>query len=175
MKVLVVVMFSIFAGATVKAETINSRSGEVYVGLEAVNEHLTGNKCFITINSVAAFAEKGMHCHKVGFQFATNRLDVPKDFLSVESRITNYHRAEYPKVKTCALNIDGTSSGDEIYAEDTSRLYNQIFGGMHTSGGVRYDYFLTFAPNSKLPVRARMHIMETFQERDVECVRLEKM
>lgn len=149
--------------------------GQIYMGQEAVNERLTGNNCFITVQRVEPFAEKGLHCNSIDFLFASERPDVPKDTLRVDSRVTNYHRAEYPKVRTCAVNVDGTTSGDEIYGQDTTALYNQIFGGAMTTGGVSYDYFLTLSPRTKEVARARVHIRDSSTEKDVDCVRLEKM
>jgi hypothetical protein len=161
--------------AQANASTQNLRAGQVYMGKEAVNEHLTGNNCFITIQRVEPFLEKGLHCHSAEFLFATVREDVPKGTLRVDSRVTNYHRPEFPKVRTCAMNVNGTTSGDEIYGDDTSVLYNQIFGGSMKEGGTQYDYFLTLAPDTREAVRARVHIQETLTERDVDCVRLKKM
>lgn len=157
------------------AATQNLRVGEVYIGQETYNEHLTGNKCYITIRDVQPFPEKGLHCHIVDFQFSSIRPDIPKDFLRVDSRVTNYHRPEFPQLRTCAMNVNGTTSGPEIYAEDTSALYNQIFGGSHTDGGTRYDYFLTLGSVEKIAARARVHVVKAFSEYDVDCVNLERM
>lgn len=157
------------------ASTQHLKAGQIYMGKEAVNERLTGNNCFITIQRVEPFSEKGLNCHSAYFLFAADRTDVPKDTLRVDSRITNYHRAEYPKLRTCAMNVDGTTSGDDIYGSETESLYNQIFGGSMKEGGAQYDYFLTLSPSTKEAVRARIHIQHSMTEKDVDCVRLEKM
>lgn len=157
------------------AETQNLKQGQVYIGHELLNERATGNSCFITIQDVRANNEKGLYCYTADFLFSSVRSDVPKDTLTVDSRITNYHRPEFPKVRTCAMNVNGTTSGNEIYGEDTSVLYNQIFGGETKLSGTQFDYFLTLAPDTKQAVRARVHIIDALEEKDVDCVALEKM
>jgi len=158
-----------------QASTQALKTGQVYMGKETLNERLTGNSCFITIQRVEPLAEKGLHCHAVEFLFASVRTDVPKDSLRVDSRITNYHRPEFPNVRTCAMNVNGTTSGNEIYGDNTEALYNQIFGGAMKQGGMQFDYFLTLSPTTKEVVRARIHIQDSMSEKGVDCVRLEKM
>jgi hypothetical protein len=158
-----------------QAETQNLKAGQIYMGHELLNEQATGNSCFLTIQKVEPYADKGLHCFSVEFLYASNRPDVPRDTLRVDSRITNYYRPEFPKVRTCAMNVNGTTSGDEIYGQDTQNLYNQIFGGESKAGGSQYDYFLTISPTTKLVSRARVHIQDLMTEKDVDCVQLEKM
>lgn len=165
----------VFGSIEAYAATHNLKSGQVYVGQETHNEQLTGKKCYITIQGVQALPDKGLHCHVVDFQFSSVRDDVPKEVLKVDSRLTNRHRSEFPQIRTCAMNIDGTTWGPEIYEDDTSVLYNQILGGTHTAGSVRYDYFLTLSPDTKLAVRSRVHVTKTFNEYDIDCVNLELM
>ncbi len=157
------------------ASILNLRPGQVYMGKESLNERLTGNSCFITIHRVDLAPEKGMHCHSIDFLFASERTDVPKEALRVDSRVTNLHRSEYPGLRTCAMNVDGSTSGDEIYGEDTESLYNQSFGGGKRQDGIHYDYFLTVSPKTKDLVRARIHVLKILTERNFDCVRLEKM
>lgn len=174
MKVFVLMLLSCL-GAQAMAETSNVKPGQVYIGKETYNEHSTGKICYVTIQGAQAIPAKGLYCNNIEFQFNSVREDLPKDILSVDSRITNYHRPEFPQVRTCAMNVNGTTSGNEIYGEDTSLLYNQIFGGSHSVGSTRYDYFLTLSSNKKLAVRARIHVMQSFNEYDVDCVNLELM
>ena len=158
-----------------RASTHQLQDRQVYMGKESYNEHLTGKNCFISIHAVNSFPEKGLHCHKVVFQFAADRTDIPRDHLLVDSRLTNYHRPEFPQIRTCAMNVNGTTSGQEIYGTETDILYNQVFGGSHSAGGIRYDYFLTLSPITKIAVRARVHVTQWLREYDVDCVKLELM
>ena len=162
-------------GANAMADTSNVKPGQVYVGKETFNEHSTGKVCYVTIKGTRAIPEKGLHCNNIEFQFNSIREDLPKDILSVDARVTNYHRPEFPETRTCAMNVNGTTSGDEIYGEETSILYNQIFGGSHSVSSTRFDYFLTLSPNKKLAARARIHVTQAFNEYDVDCVNLELM
>ncbi|NJL24500.1 MAG: hypothetical protein HC902_04585 [Calothrix sp. SM1_5_4] len=73
------------------------------------------------------------------------------------------------------MNINGTTSGDEIYGNETDRLYNQIFGGKYTEGASSFDFFLTLDPVTKLVIMARIHVTKTFEQYDVDCVNLELM
>lgn len=164
-----------FICADADAAILSLKPGTVYMGKESLNERLTGNSCFITIHRVDLAPEKGMHCHSVDFLFASERTDVPKETLRVDSRVTNLHRSEYPGLRTCAMNVDGSTSGDEIYGEDTESLYNQSFGGGKNQDGTQYDYFLTVSPKTKDLVRARIHVLKILTERNFDCVRLEKM
>jgi hypothetical protein len=172
---LALAILSQFGGTSAWALTHNLIPHTVYGGLEAVGEVRTGNKCFVTIQEVGGLEAKGLHCYSIDFDFNSAREDVPKNTLHVESRVTNYHRPEFPQKRTCAQNIDGTTSGDEIYGTDTTVLYNQIFGGMMKVGDTQFDYFLTLSPLTKEPVRARIHIQNSSVERDLDCVNLERM
>ncbi|KHD89798.1 MAG: hypothetical protein OM95_01645 [Bdellovibrio sp. ArHS] len=175
MKVLAIILMSCLGFFQAMAETSNIKPGQVYVGKETYNEHPTGRICYVTIRDAQPLPQKGLHCQKIDFQFNSVREDLPKDILTVDSRVTNYHRPEYPQVRTCAMNVNGTTSGDEIYGDETSVLYNQIFGGSHSVGSIRYDYFLTLSPNKKTAVRARIHVLKSLSEYDVDCVNLELM
>jgi hypothetical protein len=165
----------LMTGLHAYASTHNLRDRQVYIGKESYNEHLTGKNCFVTIHEVIPYPEKGLHCHKVNFQFSADRTDIPRDPLLVDSRVTNYHRPEFPQTRTCAMNVNGTTSGDEIYGEETEILYNQVFGGQQSVGGTQYDYFLTLSSTTKLAVRARIHVTQWLREYDVDCVNLELM
>ena len=157
------------------ANTHSLEAGKVYMGRETLNEKATGNACYITIKATAQLSTKGLHCHQAAFQFDSQRADLPESELVVQSRITNYQREEYPEVKSCAVNVNGSVLGNEIYEEDTTVLYNQIFGGSFRSGLTRYDYFLTFEPVYKEAVRARIHVQGLFSEYDVDCIDLSVM
>lgn len=155
------------------AQTLNLEVGQVYTGNETYNDQETGKICHIIIRDIIELKRKGLHCYKVSFSFESERTDLPMGDLSVDSRITNYHREEYPTLKTCALNIDGTTFGDEIYQDDTTILYNRIFGGMHTTKKTRFDYFLTLAPHTKEAISARIHIKKRWKkDYNIDCVNL---
>jgi hypothetical protein len=155
--------------------TQNLAARQTYVGQEYYDEHSTGRTCYVQVNGVRPYSEKGQHCYLVDMRVASLAADVPAQELTVSSRVTNYHRPEFPQKRTCALNIDGTSSGDELYGTDTSMIYNQIFAGQHNENGIRYDYFLTLDPVKKQATRARIHVMRLFTEHDIDCVGLELM
>ena len=146
----------------------------VYQGFETYNNQPTGNICYITIKNINNI-KKGKYCYDINFLYNSIRSDIPKSTLTVQSRITNYHRREYPSKKTCAMNIDGTTYGDEIYGDDTTDLYIQILGGAHIQSKTHYDYFLGIDPDSKDLSRARVHIMTKFKEYNIDCLDLEKM
>lgn len=165
----------LLAGSAASAATNNLKIGQVYRGREMLNEQFTGNSCFITIQHVEPSIEKGLHCSSADFQFASVRDDVPKDVLHVESRLTNSHRPEFPNVRTCAMNVDGTTSRDDIYGEATAALYNQIFAGQSKIAWTQYDVFLTLSPQTKEAVLARIHIQGLLTEKNIDCVNLEKM
>lgn len=169
------IVLGLLVGFQGSANTLNLKDRQIYVGAEVVNGQRSGDKCYITIQLIRPLAEKGLHCHSVDFLFATAREDVPKETLTVDSRITNYHRPEFPKTRTCAVNVNGTTSGNEIYETNTEILYNQIFGGRTELRGVQYDYFLTLSPVTKEAARARVHIQTATTEKDVDCTNLEKM
>ena len=78
--------------------------GSVYQGEEEIKERPTGRSCQIKILSLTP-AARGRHCFEVTMQVMheTLNLAVP---LKVVSRITNYHRPEYPQIKTCAKTLD---------------------------------------------------------------------
>lgn len=165
----------LFFNLNIFASLINPEAVGVYIGDEVVMEKPTGNICYVTVNRVAKLEKKGMHCHETFFHFHTNRTDHPKGILRVDSRITNYHRSEYPRIKTCAMNVDGTTYGEDIYGSDTTDLYNRSFSGTHKVERTQYDYFLSFSAEDKMPTRARIHVLTWIKEYDIDCVNLEKM
>ena len=169
-----ILTLGMFGFSTAFADTINVLANQVYGGKELYNESKDGKSCAISIQSVADDSAKGLHCKKIGFVFHSDRSDIPQNVLLVSSRITNYDRPEFPAKRTCAMNVNGTVSGPEIYGDDTSILYSQIFGGETVIGGTQYDYFLTIDPQTKLAVRARVHVTQPLNEYDVDCVNLKE-
>lgn len=166
---------SVCFSSSVYAGTHQLRSGQVYVGDEYVNEYATGNRCYVTIEEVQSNQIRGKHCYSLKMRLGSAESAVTHDELALNSRITNFDRPGFTDMKTCALNTNGSVSGNEIYGEDTSNLYNQIFSGAHQEGWTSYDYFLTLSPETKLPVRSRFHSMGLLSETNVDCVHLEKM
>lgn len=150
----------------------NIETGHEYIGEEAVNDHFTGNQCSITIKEVKPVTNKGLHCHSISFGYDSVRSDIPTSALKTTSRVTNYHRSEYPDIKTCAVNIDGTTYGDEIYSNNTDILYNKIHGGAHRVKRTQFDYFISTDPRTKQASRVRVNIMTTLKEYYVDCLNL---
>lgn len=87
MKVIAIMLLSCL-GAQAMAETSNVKPGQVYIGKETYNEHSTGKVCYVTIQGTQAIPAKGLHCNNIEFQFNSVREDLPKDILSVDSRVT---------------------------------------------------------------------------------------
>jgi len=145
-----------------------------YKGEEYYNGKPTFNSCYVIVDRVQK-NEKGKHCYDVSWRYASNRTDVPKTQLIVSSRITNYHRAEYPEIKTCAMSIDGRTSGDDIYEDDYSELVNDIFNGRLDIKRTQYHHFLSLNVSDKTLKRARIHGLKWFKEWDVDCVNLQKV
>ncbi|EPZ51437.1 hypothetical protein M902_2975 [Bacteriovorax sp. BAL6_X] len=156
------------------AQTIKIQQGDLYLGQETNNGHQTGEACYVQIDSIEG-NEKGKHCFDITWRFLSNRKDVLKDYIKASSRITNYHRREYPQLKTCAVNIDGTTDGADIYSEDTTLLYNQVFVGMHKLRSTQYDYILSFNAHSKTLASASFHILKWHRKNHIRCVNLKKL
>lgn len=152
------------------ASSVNMASGEHYLGDEQINGKYTGNRCSVVVNKVEV-SQKGLHCFKVNLHIMHQGLKVGAD-LDLESRVTNYHRSEYPQVKTCAKTTDGRTSTDEIYSSDTTNLMTDIFSGAHKVSRTRYDYHLSLHPADKAPFRTRIHVMKMLSEDDYDCVNL---
>ena len=93
-----------------QASTISENTEGLYQGEEQVNEHPTGRSCYLYID-YAEVNPFGTHCYNLTTRpvFSTDRDSHPKDEVVVQGHVTNYHRPEYPKVKTCAMNMDGTN------------------------------------------------------------------
>ena len=142
--------------------------GDTYKGAEFYNGKPTGASCYVVIESVSK-NKKGLHCYDITWRYMTNRTDVPSNFLKVSSRITNYHRPEYPRRKTCAKNVDGTSDGADIYSEDTSFLVNDIFNGLIKENRTEFHTFLSISKNKKELYQSRIHGLTWRKEWDVDC------
>lgn len=158
-----------------QATVNNSQPGDLYIGTEVVNEQATGNLCYLYIDLVQK-SLKGQHCSEMLVRsiFSTNTDKFPKEGIVVVSRLTNYHRAEYPQKKTCALSIDGTTSGDNIYEADGSYLYNDILGWNGIYKGSKLDLFVSLSSATKTPVRMRFHKLNWLSESNYDCINLKK-
>lgn len=148
-------------------------SGTTYVGQEYYNDKATGQVCYVIADNVEV-NNKGKFCYDIKWRYASLRSDVVKNDLTVSSRITNYHRAEYPKLKTCVKNIDGTTDGDDIYGDNTDILVNDIFNGIFKEKGTEYHLFLSLNTNKELK-RARIHGLRWNKEWDVDCINLKEV
>jgi hypothetical protein len=162
-------------GLTAQAATNNSQPGDFYIGTESINEHPTGNLCYLYVDYVQS-SLKGKHCSEMQVRaiFSTNSEQFPKDDITLVSRITNYHRAEYPQQKTCAINNEGKTSGNDIYSDDDSNLYNDILGWNGTFKGSKLDLFVSLSSVSKTPVRVRFHKLNWMSEINYDCTQLKK-
>lgn len=161
-------------GAIAQASTNNSQQGDLYVGQEMINEQPTNNLCYLYIDQVQKSA-KGQHCTEMQVRpiLATDADKLPKE-LTLVSRITNYHRPEYPQQKTCAMNTASITSGDDIYASDDSNLYNDILGWNENYKGNRLDFFISLDSKTKTPIRFRLHTLNWRSESNYDCIQLKK-
>jgi len=160
--------------SSIFAATNAVQRDQLYVGQEilvnGMHEHPTGSLCYIKIDDVKA-NPIGKHCYNFGFQFLSNRSDISKEVFSVQTRVTNYHRPEYPTTKTCAMNVDGTTYHDDIYGDNTNDLVNDIAAG-DKAGRPKLDFFLSLSRETKLATRARIHFLSPLKEYSVDCVGL---
>ena len=158
------------------AATISENTVGLFQGEEQVNEQPTGHTCYLYVDD-AKSNPLGHHCYNLTTRpvFSTDRGSHPKDEIVVQGKITNYHRSEYPAVKTCAMSLDGKTSENDIYGADTTNLYNQLFSWEAQHEGYQFDFFVTFSPATKLPVRTRLHRMNWMSEKDYDCINLQKL
>lgn len=171
----IILGMSLFA-STVFATTLRSQNGDLYQGQEYVNEQPTGQACYLYIDAVDV-NPVGKHCFNLTTRpvFTTDRNTHPQDEIVVMGHITNFHRTEYPKVKTCARSLDGKTSGHDIYGDETTGIYNQLFSWDGKYNGNQFDFFVTFSSANKLPSRTRLHKLSTFSETNYDCLNLQKL
>ncbi len=171
-----VFLFTIlFFSATLFANVNALTSSSTYKGEEYVNQRRTGQICYVSVSRLKA-REGRIHCQDIEWRYASSRDDIPKVFFKGETAITNEHRVEYPEKITCAMNVNGTSFGDEIYSlSQTSILYTPFFHGLYQEGSTEFHHYLNLSPQSKDLVSARIHVLKMFREYDVDCLHLEKM
>jgi hypothetical protein len=154
----------------------NLSSGQVFMGQEYLNEQPTGAICYVTVNDVASVETKGLYCSNIQITLGSLDPRVPRQMLSLGSRVTNFDTPSYQEGKrTCAAKLDGSIAGDEVFGSDTSVLYIPFYAGMHQDGGTEYDYFLTLSPDTKLPTDSRVHVMTWSTEDDIDCKALHRM
>lgn len=153
------------------AVTIQSKAGDLYEGKEYVNEQATGKACYLYIDNVSTNLI-GNHCYDVEARFATPSVksNIVKDGVIVQSHITNAHRPEYPAIKTCATNLRGETSGNDIYSMNDENLFNSLFSWAGENQDAQYDFFITFSAESKKPSRVRLHELKTFSENNYDCL-----
>lgn len=167
---------SIFFTAQTQASVVNAKNGDLYRGEEVVDGKATGGTCYLYTDYVES-SKKGLHCTQITARpvYFTDREIHPQDEMVTVARITNYHRPEYPRIKTCAMNVNGTTYGNEIYGQDTTQLYNQILSWEDTVNGYEFDFFISISAETKLPTRTRLHLLKFNTEKDYDCVRLQKL
>lgn len=171
-----VFMLSMVLVQSVMAQTIMSNNGDLYMGEELYNEHPTGRECYIYVDLIEA-NPRGLHCYDLTSRavFFTDRDKQPKDEIKLIGHITNSHRPEYPAMKTCAMGVDGKTSGMNIYEKDTASIFNQMFSWAGKYNGAQFDYFILMSPVTKQPTEARLHKMTWSSEVNYDCVKLHKM
>lgn len=159
-----------------RAATISENTVGLFQGEEQVNEQPTGRACYLYVDRAEA-NPVGRHCYNLITRpvFSTDQDSHPKNEIIVMGHITNFHRPEYPAVKTCAMSLDGKTSDNDIYGVDTTNLYSQLFSWEAQYGGYQFDFLVTFSPATKLPVRTRLHRMNWMSEKDYDCVNLQKL
>jgi hypothetical protein len=164
------------AASTSFAVTINSQNGDLYQGDEYVNEQATGKTCYLYVDYIDV-NPVGKYCYNLTTRpvFSTDRNIHPKDEIVVMGHITNFHRPEYPKIKTCAMSLDGKTSGNDIYGDDDTTLYNQLFSWEGNFNGNQFDFFVTLSADTKKPSRTRLHRMNWMSETDYDCLNLQKL
>ncbi len=168
----ILLLFSLLLFNTAKATTLDTYAGQTLQGIEQINEHTTGNICYVVIRDVVDKSSKGHHCYDLEVQFAFNNNNISKNPVLLMSRVTNYHRSEYPQVKYCAANVNGKTSEQDIYENNTEILYTPFFTAEEKNGANQYDYFISIDPVTKIPSRARLHILKPFSETNYDCVHL---
>jgi hypothetical protein len=156
------------------ANTHELVNGKTFRGTEYVGERPNGHVCYVVIDYVTPVTG-WKHCYDVQFRFASTHPSVVKDYLQVRTRVSNYHRPEYPQIKTCATNVDGTTYNNDIYQDNTSILYNELFSGSHKSDQGEHHYHLTLSPETKTLTRARFYTLKPFSETTVDCVNLKEV
>lgn len=166
----ILLLLSMLLFSTAKATTLDTYAGQTLQGIEQINEHTTGNICYVVIRGVVDKSSKGHHCYDLEVQFAFNNNNISKNPVLLMSRVTNYHRSEYPQVKSCAANINGKTSEHDIYENNTEILYTPFFSADEKNGSTQYDYFISIDPVSKMPSRARVHILKPFSETNYDCI-----
>lgn len=156
------------------AQTLNLQGGEIYAGQEFVNEHSTGKACTLQIRRIEQ-SPVGRHCYNIEARalFSSGGPKEFDQFVVLSGHVTNFHRAEYPQIKTCALSLDGKTSGDDIYGMNTDKLYNSLFSWEGVRGGTRGGFFITMSPETKVPIRVRFHKLNWYSENSYDCLYLE--
>lgn len=152
------------------AQTLKTYAGQTFTGKTYVNEKATGQTCHVIVNQVAAKSTFGNHCYDLEATFGFDNSQSPAVVLA--SRVTNAHRAEYPQFKSCAASLNGLTSEQDIYNISAEDLYTPFFAAEEKVGSKQYDYFLTIDPVTKLPTRARVHVMTWFTENNYDCLNL---
>ena len=148
------------------AQTLHIKEGDVFTGQETYNHAPTGQECSVKILSITANEKKGIHCSnvKVEYSFKTKLDKLPKNIqtvYSVTSKIKNTERS-------CASLVDSNDNEDMVFEQNTSGLYNRLFGS--ESGGMwnKNHFFMTFDTN-KLPLEAKIVNIKPMMEREWVC------
>lgn len=156
----------IFISNLVLASTHNFYPGKVYKGHERINETNTNEQCIVKIQEIVPAMNK-MHCYHIKWTYFSKSFEGLYD---VTGRVTNRHRPEYPSLVTCATKTDNTTYGHEIYGDDTSLIYNQIFLGDHFVDDESHNYFLTLSQFTKELIRTRVYIVRGSNETTIDCI-----
>mgnify|MGYP000383277383 CR=1 FL=1 len=141
----------------------------ILLGEEFYNHKATGNRCFVQLDYVEDLHSLGNHCYKlhVKFGFTTKNQRHVRDTIALQSRVTNYHRVDYPALKSCAEPIRGGNfDGAEIdiYGAETAELYNQIFSWEKKVNKLQQSVHLSFSKETKAPTVLRLHTLNWLRE-----------
>lgn len=170
MKLIIVFLFL----HTTFANTFNFSERNILIGKEYFNTRPTGASCYVQLDYIEEVSFIGSHCYRlyITFGFSHNNSSHVRDVIPLQSRVTNYHRADYPELKSCAEPVvGGNYDGAEvdIYGEETALLYNQIFSWEKKVNRLRQSVHLSFSKESKEPVNLRLHTLSWHRESDWDC------
>ncbi|MCO4755858.1 MAG: hypothetical protein KC478_15360, partial [Bacteriovoracaceae bacterium] len=108
------------------AQTLHINEGDVFTGMETYNHGPTGKECSVKIISITPNEKKGIHCSniKVEFSFKTKANKLPKTIQTVYSVTSQISGTD----RSCASLVNSADDQDLVFGQNTSGLYNRLFG-----------------------------------------------
>lgn len=164
---------------TAQAELTHLKS-HLYRGELNRNGHPLHQICYVQVNDIQAFPNKGHHCQVMQVQLMFNLEDKGIHDRGTEvtmiSRKTN-SEADFHKPTTCAEVTADVANPWTInkWGEDTTYLYNQVFNAKMKAPKGENHYTLIFDGVEKSPSRAMIHNVQWFSENSYECTDLEAL